>query len=289
MQTYDVGDRPTFEYEARDADGTLTAATVALTMTDPSGDTSTPSVTTPSTGVYRAPVTLSEAGTWFGVWTASGTVVDVKPFQVTAVDPAPPAYVTLEMFKASLRVNATAADSDRDDLLVQALASASRQIEEHCGRRFWLDDADTQRVYSPRGRTVSTVDGDMLLIDDLGAAPTTVEYGIGGTYTTLTAADYLTDPDNAITLRRPITGLIRANSAWATGSGYRVRVTGRHGWPAIPDQVAQACLLQASRLYKRRLSPEGVFGNEEFGMMRVSRVDPDVQALLAPYVIVGFA
>lgn len=289
MQTYDVGDQPRFEHEVRNADGTLATATVVLTMTDPSGDTSTPSVTTPSTGIYQASVTLSEAGTWFGVWSASGNVVSVDTFQVTAVDPAPPSYVTLEMLKASLRVNATAADQDRDDLMQQALQSASRWIDEHCGRRFWLDDADTARVYSPRGRTVSTVDGDMLLIDDLGAAPTTVEYGIGGTYTALTTADYLTDPDNATTLRKPITGLIRANSAWASGSGYRVRVTGRHGWPAIPDQVAQACLLQASRLYKRRLSPEGVFGNEEFGMMRVSRVDPDVQALLAPYVIVGFA
>lgn len=289
MQTYDVGDRATFEHEVRDADGTLTTATVVLTMTDPSGDTSTPSVSTPSTGIYRANVTLTEAGTWFGVWTASGNVVSVDTFQVTAVDPAPPTYVSLEMFKASLRVNATAADQDRDDLMLQALSAASRQIEEHCGRRFWLDEADTSRTYSPRGRTVHTVDGDLLLIDDLGTAPTTVEYGIGSTFTALTANDYLTDPDNATTQRRPITGLIRVNSNWPTGSGYRVRVTGRHGWPAIPDQVSQACLLQGSRLYKRRLSPEGVFGNDEFGLVRVSRVDPDVQALLAPYVIVGFA
>lgn len=289
MQTYDVGDRATFEHEVRDADGTLTTATVVLTMTDPSGDTSTPSVSTPSTGIYRAAVTLTEAGTWFGVWTASGNVVSVDTFQVTAVDPAPPTYVSLEMFKASLRVNATAADQDRDDLMLQALSAASRQIEEHCGRRFWLDEADTSRTYSPRRRTVHTVDGDLLLIDDLGTAPTTVEYGIGSTFTALTANDYLTDPDNATTQRRPITGLIRVNSNWPTGSGYRVRVTGRHGWPAIPDQVSQACLLQGSRLYKRRLSPEGVFGNDEFGLVRVSRVDPDVQALLAPYVIVGFA
>lgn len=289
MQTYDVGDRVRLEHEVRDADGTLTTATVVLTMTDPSGDTSTPSVTTTSTGVYVANVTLSEAGTWFYVWAVSGNVVSVDQGQITATDPAPPTYVSLDMFKASLRVNATAADQDRDDLLMQALNSASRQIEEHCGRRFWLDDSDTSRVYSPRGRTVRTDDGDLLLIDDLGVAPTTVEYGIGGTYTALTTTDYLTDPDNAIVLRKPITGLIRANSSWPTGSGYRVRVTGRHGWPAIPDQVAQACLLQASRLYKRRLSPEGVFGNDEFGLIRVSRVDPDVQALLAPYVIAGFA
>lgn len=289
MQTYNVGGQATLEYEARNVDGALTTATVAIAVTNPSGVTSTPSVTTPSTGIYRANVPLNAAGTWFYTWSASGNVVDVLEGQLTAVDPAPPTYVSLPMLKAAIRKNATAADPDNDDLMLQALAASSRWIDEHCGRRFWLDDADSVRVYSPRGRTVRTSDGDLLLIDDLGATPTTVEYGIGGTYTALTTADYLTSPDNAIVLRKPITGLIRANSSWPTGSGYRVRVTGRHGWPAIPDQVAQACLLQASRLYKRRLSPEGVFGNEEFGMMRVSRVDPDVQALLAPYVIVGFA
>lgn len=289
MQTYDLGDRPRFEHEVRDADGTLTTATVVLTMTNPSGTTSIPTVTTPSTGIYQASVTLNAAGTWFGVWTASGNVVSVDTFQVSVTDPAPPVYVTLEMFKASLRVNSTTADQDRDDLLLQALASASRQIDEHCGRTFGLDDSDTSRTYSPRGRTIRTDDGDLLLIDDLGAAPTTVEYGIGGTYTALTTADYLASPDNAVTLRRPITGLIRINSTWPTGAGYQIRVTGRHGWPAIPDQVAQACLLQATRLNKRRHSPEGVAGSTDFGFVRVARVDPDVQALLAPFVIAGFA
>jgi len=289
MITYDLGDRVRLEHEVRDADGTLTTATVVLTVTDPSGDVTTPSVTTPSTGIYQGSVTLNEAGTWIYVWSTTGNVVSVEQGQVTATDPAPPVYVPLEMFKASLRINATAADQDRDDLLLQALTSASRQIDEHCGRRFYLDDTATARTYTPKGRTVVTPDGDLLLIDDLGTAPTTVETGIGGTYTAVASTDYLTSPDNALVRQRPITGLIRANSTWPTGSGYRIRVTGRFGWPSIPEQVAQACLLQASRLYKRRLSPEGVFGNEEFGLMRVSRVDPDVQALLQPFVIVGFA
>lgn len=285
--TYDVGDAAPLEYEARDRDGTLVTATVALTVTNPSGTTTTPVVSTPSTGVYRSSVTLNAAGTWFYTWSASGNVIDVDQGQLTASDPAPPTYVSLELFKASIRITSTTADPDRDDLMTQALTSASRQIEEHCGRRFWLDDSDTARTFTPRGRTVATPDGDMLLVDDLGAAPTTVEYGYGSSYTATT--DYLTDPDNALARKQPITGLIRTNSTWPTGSGYRVRITGRFGWPAIPDQVAQACLIQASRLYKRRLSPEGLIGSPDFGFGRISRVDPDVEALLRPYVIPGFA
>jgi hypothetical protein len=67
--------------------------------------------------------------------------------------------------------------------------------------------------------------------------------------------------------------------------GTSVKVTGRWGWPEVPTPVRQACLIQASRLYKRSQSPEGVTGfGSEFGAIRLSaRPDPDVVALLAPY------
>jgi hypothetical protein len=44
-------------------------------------------------------------------------------------------------------------------------------------------------------------------------------------------------------------------------------------------------IMQAARLYKRRRSPEGVAGFAEFGVVRVSRVDPDVAELLKPYYV----
>jgi hypothetical protein len=44
------------------------------------------------------------------------------------------------------------------------------------------------------------------------------------------------------------------------------------------------------RLYKRKDSPEGVLGTAEWGgPVRLSRVDPDVAALLTPFVIPGMA
>ena len=47
-----------------------------------------------------------------------------------------------------------------------------------------------------------------------------------------------------------------------------------------PD-VQQAELLLAARLYKRRQSPEGVAGMNEFGVVRISREDWDIKNLLA--------
>ena len=49
-------------------------------------------------------------------------------------------------------------------------------------------------------------------------------------------------------------------------------------------EVAQAVLLLAARLYKRRLSPEGVAGWEDVGAVRVVARDPDVERLIEQHV-----
>jgi hypothetical protein len=43
--------------------------------------------------------------------------------------------------------------------------------------------------------------------------------------------------------------------------------------------------LLAARFYRRKDSPQGVLGNAEWGFARVSRVDPDVEALISPFLI----
>jgi len=45
-------------------------------------------------------------------------------------------------------------------------------------------------------------------------------------------------------------------------------------------EVVQAVLLLASRLYKRRLSPEGVAGWDDMGAIRIIARDPDLVSLL---------
>jgi hypothetical protein len=49
-------------------------------------------------------------------------------------------------------------------------------------------------------------------------------------------------------------------------------------------EVAQAVLLMAARLYKRRQSPEGVAGWDEMGSVRIISRDPDVYALLEQHI-----
>ncbi|MFD4660833.1 phage gp6-like head-tail connector protein [Kitasatospora sp. NPDC058444] len=193
-------------------------------------------------------------------------------------------YATLDALKMALQIDA--GDLTRDPLLTMALSAAARGIDSATGRRFWLDPAPTARTYNPTGRTLSTDGGERLVVDDIGdTAGLLVETGTAGAWTAVTG--YETGPDNAIVRGRPVTALVSPAGTWGGGTT-RVRVTARWGWPAVPDDIVQATLIQAARLYRRKDSPEGVTGSAEWGVVRLSRRDPDVWALIEHFILPGF-
>ncbi|MFF1417471.1 phage gp6-like head-tail connector protein [Streptomyces sp. NPDC058280] len=191
-------------------------------------------------------------------------------------------YATRAALK--LRLNIEVDDTTRDELLDGALAAASRGIDTATGRRFWLDTAPSIRTFRMAGRVVRDDAGTRLLLDDIGADPVLVESGSADSWAAI--SDYDTAPDNALVRGRPITALARSTSGWLGGP--RVRVTARWGWPVVPDEIAEATLIQAARLYRRKDSPEGVTGSAEWGVVRLSRRDPDVWALIEHFVVPGF-
>lgn len=192
-------------------------------------------------------------------------------------------YTTLPLLKQALGMGA--ADTSRDDLLNLALGAASRSVDNYTGRRFDLAATATARTYDTAGRLL---DNGLLLVDDIGdTTGLVVETGYGSTWTTVTPADVTYSPVNAASIGWPYTGIVRAAS-WPGYPSF-VRVTAKWGWPEVPDEVEQATLLQAARLFKRKDSPEGILGSSEWGALRVSRMDPDVASLLARYVVVAFA
>lgn len=277
----DLGDAHSIRLEVRNPiTQALMNATVALTVTDPAAATTTPSVTNTATGIYDASFTVNAVGTWRWVWAVTGTVTNNVYGDVQVQDPAPTIYASLSDLKLAA---GEIAESTRDGLLETSLAAASRSIDKYCGRRFYADKVATARQFRTDGTAVCAADGDLLFIDDLSSiAGLIVETGDGTTWSAVT--DYLTEPVNALVKNWPITALRRKLFYWTTT---RVRVTGLWGWPGVPDEVTQACLLQASRLFNRRKSPEGITGNAEWGLVRVTRVDPDVASLLQPYQIMG--
>ena len=191
-------------------------------------------------------------------------------------------YTTLSEVKAILRLT----DNVDDSLLETCIESASRQIDTHCERVFTTGTA--VRYFAPR-------DSYVCEIDDLISLTSLVTSSDGDDYnTTWTATDYQLEPLNGISggAYTPYTQ-IRATDNFlfnVIGGEATVKVTGVWGYgTAIPVDVKQACNLLAIRQFKRYDSPLGVAGFGEIGVVRVSRVDPDIESLLAPYRKVRFA
>jgi hypothetical protein len=194
-------------------------------------------------------------------------------------------YATLEALKASMKIT----DTDRDDMLATNLSSASRYIERCTGRRFWLDPDPVSRTLNPRRRLVPDVEGTRLLVDDIGSLDgLVVESGRAPSWSVITG-QMEGEPSDAAEKGEPFTSLLYVGGAYPVGLGLRIRVTARWGYPAIPAEIEQATLIQASRLFKRKDSPEGVAGSAEWGVMRLSRTDPDVYALIEHHILPGFA
>ena len=185
-------------------------------------------------------------------------------------------YATLAQVKAAMRI----ADNVDDALIETAIESASRQIDGHCQRRFY--QTTTTRVYTPNDSLVTEID-DLVTLTTLKT-----KSDVDGTFdTTWTSNDYQLEPLNRMAGGLDVSWTqIRAVGDFlfpTFGGEATVEVTGVFGWSSVPSEIKQACIILSQRQYKRYDSPLGVAGVGEIGVIRVSRIDPDVASILAPY------
>lgn len=190
-------------------------------------------------------------------------------------------YASLSDVKLALRVT----DTVDDALLNVALDAASAAIDDHCNRTFVAAAGVATRTYYPSGGRVET--------DDFFTTVGLI-INVGGSVIPAAVPDvssgYELEPPNAVAHGEPYTGFTYASYTLSPfrllGATTRARasVTARWGYAeTVPAQVRQACILQASRIFARRLSPYGIAGSPEMGSeLRVlAKVDPDVAVLLA--------
>lgn len=196
-------------------------------------------------------------------------------------------YTTLAFMRAELGYK-IATDTDDDAAIERSVEAASRQIDGWCGRKFWVDsDVVAREFYADSPRVcfvddISTVTGLVVKID---------EDGSGSFETTITiATDFILLPRNAADMTPvwPYTEIVLADnySFPRPGNGRAgVEVTAKFGWPAVPDDVEKACVVQAAMLFKAKDAPLGVAGFDQMGSaMRVrSDLHPMAKSLLAPY------
>lgn len=195
-------------------------------------------------------------------------------------------YATLTEIKTFLSIS----DNVDDTLLEGMVEAASRSIDRIANRRFYLDANASARAY----RVSSPV---ILYTDDIGTTSGLVvkidEDGDGSFETTLTLnTDYIMDPLTALDLGRPYTQVTMVTTSqsfpifpglFQNGLRPGVQVTARWGWPSVPDDINQACLILTADLYKRKDSPGGILGLGDLGAIRMSPLGRDVTAMVRAY------
>lgn len=195
-------------------------------------------------------------------------------------------YALLEDVKDALRIT-----DDVDDLVLAGVVeSASRAIDKYCDRYFGqtgTQAAPVHRLY--RARSQQVMIDDLVTLTDVG-----VEYsGFAETFSSLGSNSVLKQPVNADTENptRPFTSLLAKPGTVLPPPPGWVRVTGVWGWPTVPPQIRDACVLQTVRLFKSRDVPLGVMGGADMmGAIRLpGGLHPDARQLCEPFRRFGIA
>lgn len=190
-------------------------------------------------------------------------------------------YVTLAGLKEYLGIS----DTVEDGLLEQIAEAASRSIDRIANRRFYLDAVATARTYRP-------ADILRVIVDDIGTTDgltLKTEPDSAGNYqkTLVLGVDFIAEPTNSLAQGKPATFLTVVNNsaAFSLPVNYwpQVQATARWGWPTVPDDIVQACLILSADLYKRKDSIGGVLGLSELGAIRMSPLGRDIAAMVRAY------
>ncbi len=193
-------------------------------------------------------------------------------------------YASVEALKLRQGANASKFDGEYGDRLL----AASQYITDETGRRFSLADhgGNDARIFRPRPG------GRYCLIDDLSASSVdagfTVETstnGQSGPWTTYTGAVPNNVQGHGVADRLEADGPL---GNFPYGARCWVRVTPDDagdgwGWDEIPHPIVEATLIEATRLLKRKGTPEGVIAFADTGVRNVTPMDPDVKKLIRPY------
>jgi hypothetical protein len=160
-------------------------------------------------------------------------------------------------------------DVSNDARIEAAINSASRQIDDYTGRRFWQDSTVVAReFYADDYSELMSTPEAVIDISTATGLIVKLDTGDAGTFaTTLTINNhFVLTPPNAADEGEPYTGIRLVDGLYSfpmSSSGRPgVQITAKFGWAAVPDPVAQACLIQSVLLYK---ATDAALGGLSFG------------------------
>lgn len=189
------------------------------------------------------------------------------------------AYATVDEALARMG-HANATDANLIARLTDALDAATTAIDSLTGRTFSSGTAT---------KTFDSDGGYRLRVPDLVSITTLkLDDNSDGVYEiTISASGYELDttskragwPYEYVTL-------LDRNFPVPSRRRKRIEIVGTWGWSAVPAPINQACSLLATRWAQR--AHKATFGTESFGDLGAASIrssDPDVVALIAPYVL----
>lgn len=191
-------------------------------------------------------------------------------------------YCTLAEVKAVLRLT----DSVDDTLLENTIEGASRRIDGYCGSFFYqtagvvnLYPINEYKLSIPEASSITYLKTDT---DGDGTYETTWTAGV----------DYQLEPLDRALQNRPIRRISAVGGKtfplFYVPDLPGVQVSATWGWPSIPDDVREACILLSIRGFARYNAALGVVGFNDMAI-QVRAIDPDVRDLLSPYRRLGIA
>jgi len=186
-------------------------------------------------------------------------------------------YASVEELKERIDIDSTT----DDQILGRVLDAVSRLIEKphYANQRFYTTAADETRYF-----TALTADYCPIPIGLVSVTTLAIDNDDDRTYgETWATSDFEYEPVNASTDNEPYGGIrIHPTGNYTFPLGInQVKVIGKFGWPALPDEIREATLLQATRLFRRKEAPFGVVGSGDFGQaIMVKTLDPDVVDLI---------
>lgn len=236
--TYYVGQRATLHTEIRNEAGTLTDATVTLTVTAPDGTVSTPTVNHPGTGLYNADVTFNQAGDWLRVWSTTGAVISVDSDQIHVTSPV---LRVVGLAEVKEHGNITATNADRE--LLDFIGTAQEMVEAVVGVTTPRTITD-ERLRQRPGEAFAWLQHTPVL-----EVTTVVENGV----TLVAGSHYLLWPDTGRLDRLP-------SGRWSCTD---TLVTYRAGRTPMPDAIRWAVKELTIHLWRSTQAQRGGRGRGE--------------------------
>ena len=184
--------------------------------------------------------------------------------------------------------------SGQDNNIDNAINAASREIDQLCKRVFFETETTEDKYFNPT-EALRIVVPDISKTTSLVVKLDTTDDGTHDT-TLVKDTDFYLNPINPPQIAtasgtiyyEPYNELqilsTRSSERFDPTIPKNIKITAFWGFSRVPDAIKQACLLQATRLWKRKDSPFSTYGNPATGTGELfNRFDPDALKLIKGY------